>query len=836
MPTDTLRRAALPALLALALAAPRLPAQAPETGTVEGTVVDAATLLPLPSAHVSVRAMEAGREHAAVTDASGAYRFGALPPGLYQVTARRIGYHPASFQVRIDPRIPARVSVGLPVEPLLLQPLTAGGAAGNALERRESAGDDDAARADAQERLRRRSLAGDAAAVTAADVRDAPALGESDVLRAVLRLPGVSARDDYATEPWTRGAPWSQTTVFFDGVPLFNPFHAAGALSTIPAEVLSDAVFLPGVQPAELAAGGAGALDLRTRTAARGPRATAEASVAGARASVAVEHGPLGVVAAARRTHLDVLAGVPFGFVDGAARADLRLGRGWVLEASGLRSVDWLDGALERFARAEDAWWSTSAGRLTLAAPLGSGTMRVSAGGSRSALFSSRPAPAPLDTTMPQPEPPNPALGPPIFEQPPPPRVYEDLLLIPRLDNATAYLFGSAVWEGGPWEAGVRVWRHGTRWMTWGEWPYRSNRGLTVFPYSGDQLLPAGHEGRLDVAAAWAERRWRVGSRAEVQAGVRAELAGRGLGPRLAPRGLVRWEAAEGVTLSAGAARSHQYAQALVPGHSGLAQMVLGHAFWTVAGGEMPVLRADVATAGAEAALGGGVTGGVSLFARRTAGMALPDSGAGTLEERPPFVAGRGRAHGVEVWARRPEGRWTGSASYSYVRSRLEVQGVEFRAPTGRPHVLLASGFVHLGGGARAGGMLTVAGGSPVTRYFHYDEARCRSAGATCPWRLPAAGSPSRERSPLYQGLDLSLDWSGRVGRARTGAQLQVRNVLGRKNPGGYRETDTLCEGGGMFGCVFSPIDDPTDQDAVYADRHLPGLPRLPMLRLWMSL
>ena len=79
--------AALMALLVLAS-----PLAAQETrGTIEGIIKDASGAV-LPGVSVEVRGINVGGALTAVTDAAGVYRFPALPPGRYQVTAALQGF------------------------------------------------------------------------------------------------------------------------------------------------------------------------------------------------------------------------------------------------------------------------------------------------------------------------------------------------------------------------------------------------------------------------------------------------------------------------------------------------------------------------------------------------------------------------------------------------------------------------------------------------------------------------------------------------------------------------------------------------------------------------
>lgn len=106
------------ALTGLALLLGTLPAAAQGTGRITGTISDAASGRPLPSATVTV----VGTRLAARTDASGRYTIGAVPPGAYRIEARHLGYQPASTAgVRVVPGESTTLDLRLAVAPLSLE-------------------------------------------------------------------------------------------------------------------------------------------------------------------------------------------------------------------------------------------------------------------------------------------------------------------------------------------------------------------------------------------------------------------------------------------------------------------------------------------------------------------------------------------------------------------------------------------------------------------------------------------------------------------------------------------------------------------------------------------
>jgi len=376
----------------VAAQAPARPDTTVPAGTVVGSVVAAQTGGPLEDALVLLEPAPAGAMppapggpsfwgggRAARTDASGAYRFDGLAAGRYELHVRRLGYRPASLEIDLRGDSPLRVSVGLVVVPIALEAVDVAGASPAPIAiLRADADAAGRARLMAEEDRRGRFLASDTRALTGADLTEAVTLGETDLFRALQRLPGVATRDDFTAELWTRGGRWTDTRVIFDGLPLFSPVHVAGVFAGVDPDAVGSAFFHPGVRPAASGEGAAATLDLRSRPATEpGLHGLAELSVVSARA--ALEHGPngagIGWMLAARRSYVDLAAdllaalksdstiAVPYPFTDLAGRLDISLGGARALEVSGLSAADALRGTVPNLLRQNQGRWATRLSR-----------------------------------------------------------------------------------------------------------------------------------------------------------------------------------------------------------------------------------------------------------------------------------------------------------------------------------------------------------------------------------------------------------------------------------------------------------------------------------------
>ncbi len=220
------------------------------TGTIAGAVLDGASGQPLAGADVVLSASRTTGQRA-ITDAAGRYSFADVAAGAYSLHIRFIGYRPTTLDVDLPPMGQLSLSVGLILQPVLLEALPVDAPA-TGLARTGRSSESPLARADVERYRQEQYLTSDVRALTAADMLEAVTLGETDLLRAFQRLPGVTTRDDFTAQLWTRGARWSETRVYFDGLPLFNPVHAAGAFSAIPPDAVGAAFFHPGARSAAL--------------------------------------------------------------------------------------------------------------------------------------------------------------------------------------------------------------------------------------------------------------------------------------------------------------------------------------------------------------------------------------------------------------------------------------------------------------------------------------------------------------------------------------------------------------------------------------------------------
>jgi len=755
-------------------------------GSVVGSVVAAQSGAPLDGAVVLLEPAPGGALSSAArgpsfwgagrvarTDASGAYRFDGLAVGRYQLHVRRLGYRPASLEIDLGGQSPFRVSVGLVVVPIALEPVDVPGASPPPIAAlRADADAAERARLMAEEDRRNRFLASDARSLTGADLTEAVTLGETDLFRALQRLPSVATRDDFTAELWTRGARWTDTRVTFDGMPLFSPVHAFGVVTAVDPVAVGSAFFHPGVRPAASGEGAAATLDLASRPATEsGLHGSAELSMISARA--ALEHGTNGTspgwMLAARRSYVDLIADllaglkqdstitVPYAFTDLAARVDIPLGATRALEVSGLRTEDALRGTVPNLLRRNQGRWGDAALQATLTTPLAGLVGRLSAGVSR---FDVRVDVA--DSIVP--------LGP--NDRPALPFHHFDRTGISYVTFAGAL----APAAGDAWAAGYQVVSQHLH--------YTGNEP-TNYPDSTPIGSFRQYTGSTTLLALWGERRSKLSRRLTTLAGVRVEFGTQvadGPAARIAPRLQARYLVGDGaLTLSAGYGRSFQYTQAVGPTGPGVGPELHLSEVWVMAGDTVPAVRSGIATLGAEYWLGGDWIAGMTVYRRQASGIAEPDPTPGFFFQgpRPLFVPGINVARGLEGSLRKLTGRWTASVSLALSRSEMTVGSYHYASSNDRRGVLHATVLLRASGALRVGAALTAASGAAFTRFLGSAEP-CDST--SCADSVPYVEPPGGGRTPGYATLDLLADWTRAYRSWSLAAYVQLRNALDATN------------------------------------------------------
>ncbi|WP_084454522.1 TonB-dependent receptor [Algoriphagus terrigena] len=93
-----------------------------------------------------------------------------------------------------------------------------------------------------------------------------PLLGEVDVVKSMLLLPGVSTVGEGASGFNVRGGGVDQNLILMDGAPVFNPSHMFGFFSIFNQDAVNDATLYKGDIPAEYGGRLSSVLDIKTQS------------------------------------------------------------------------------------------------------------------------------------------------------------------------------------------------------------------------------------------------------------------------------------------------------------------------------------------------------------------------------------------------------------------------------------------------------------------------------------------------------------------------------------------------------------------------------------------
>jgi hypothetical protein len=726
-------------------------ASGPVLGSVHGTVRSEGTGEALAGVRVSVVSSSAE----ALSDASGTYSLGDLPSGRHLLRFSQFGYHDLTVEVTVPDGENLELDVRLRPRPIAVPPISV------------FAGPDGL-----EESSRSLGLLPPGARTLA--VGGDPLTNEQDALLALETMPGVDIPEESPTGFHVRGGSADQNQLLVDGVPVYNAYHTSGVFTGINPDAVAAVALHAGALPARYGGRLSSVVELRTR-----------------------RPGAAG---------FELRGGVGPADVRTTVETDLP-GGGGALVAGRRTTYDWLKrGAYDR---AASSAFDEMLTRVSLPA-LGGEIDFLALHGTNGLSFFNEPQ----------------------ADDAAPPTRYNRVRWTTDTDAVT--------WKWGTEEgatAQVSAWRAGTD--TRGEWEAAGERmwldhelthlGLQVGaartrPWGslgfgiGAEHLSTSYVTRLiatqdlpqvnldddnqpDVAAratfdtattswtGYVDHQWIPHDRWLVDNGVRAVL-GAGGGLDLEPRASVHYRPTAQVTLAAGYARMHQYAQSLRNEESILNAAFAFDPLVSAADPRVPVGRSDQVTASARFDVTEGLRLELEGYARRLDGLLLVapatshpfaidsvEHGTGTAKGLGAALIYRGRTTDIDVigdWASAT--RRTDELVYhpTFERKRSIAAAVArrlgsktavrtaFRAAAGRPTSGLQGGFQWEPFDPFTGEI--EVGGTPIRR----------------------DGELNREKLPAYARLDLGVRRAWHVSLLGIEGELvtwlDVLNLLGRRN------------------------------------------------------
>jgi hypothetical protein len=695
-----------------------------------------------------------------------------LPVGAHRLRVRAIGYAPFDTTLSVTGRLD--LTVRLRTQQAVLQTVQV------QASREERADLDPAA---PQMSVIRLNMAA-AKAVP-------PVLGEVDPLRTLTLLPGVSTTSDASTAFSVRGGGTDQNLILLDESTIYNPSHVLGFLSTFNADAIDNITLYKGGIPARFGGRLSSVVDIRQRDGNR--EEFAGTATIGLLSSKLLVEGPVpgkrgAFMLAARRTYADAFLPLASDtavrnnrayFYDLNAKAQVNIGTTGAVIASGFVGRDVLGLRDAGFG----ATWGNRATALRWNQAFGGRLFSKISGTWSDYDYEIGFRAEPNDSAR---------------------WVARIVSAELRVDETWQLTANQKVTFGGEFARNV----------------FRPGQLSPVGDTAGSSIRTREVEGRLGVSrAAFANWEMEVGTRFGLQAGVRyADFArvgagtfyryandaplvwdaalGRyepgqlldssraGSGERMAsyngwePRATVRFSLTPQHSLKASYSRTQQFLQLISNTNSPTPLDV-----WEPAG---PYIRPQVADQYAV-----GWTGqyrGLELTAetywKRARNVVDYIDGVDVflnprLESM--LVQGQGRAYGLELFARRPEGRLSGWVSYTLARAeqRFPAAGTTdggisggrwYASPYDKTHNLSVVGSWLWTPKWRLGSTFLLASGLPAT----LPRARYWVDG----FLIAEYGDRNSSRLPLYHRLDLSVTRQFR----RSELQFGVLNAYNRFN------------------------------------------------------
>lgn len=234
-------------------------------GILRGFLTDSLSGESLPYGNILIKEINEGT----FTDNRGYYLFPSIPSaGTYTVNASYIGY--ASKQVKVE--ITGKEAAVLNIE---LSPVTI------EIETIEKT----AERIDSKEPDLSRFK------TTIKELESIPQGIETDILRSIQNVPGVTTSSDISASYFVRGGSNNQNLILLNNSVLYNPFHALGMFSIIDPEMINSLEFYKGGFPTEYSDRTSSVLDLTTKDGNK--NRVAAAAAAGLLTTKAAFEGPI---------------------------------------------------------------------------------------------------------------------------------------------------------------------------------------------------------------------------------------------------------------------------------------------------------------------------------------------------------------------------------------------------------------------------------------------------------------------------------------------------------------------------------------------------------------
>ena len=723
-------------------------AQPDSARLVRGVVLNAGNGEPVPRASVTV----AGSGARAVAGDDGRFVLRGLRAGSTTLRSRALGFRPAEQIVELPLAGELEVTIRMVPAPVTLARIQTR-AANPDRDRFEQVPDVGAV-----------SIPGRA-------LSSLPSVGETDVMRVVQTLPGVTARNDFSAGYNVRVGESDQNLVLLDGIPIYNPFHVGGLFSTFLDETVGDIKLITGGFPVPYGGRLSSVLDVTSRDEGRqGVHGTASVSLLASSLSIggALPTGVDSWNVAGRRTYADKVIGaftnriLPYHFRDLQAHGTHVLKNGGSISVTAYDGLDIIDGALTAEPDSstigsgdlEFSWGNQAAG-VTVMLPLSGGAIPLGGGMS-----------IPLGDTA-------------SLVQ----RVSVTRFTT-NLDLASGSLtFGNRVLEGR--FSGALAWQRGTHTVTTG---YEVSKHAVDYhvlsPATGVRLLDLTQ--RPTASSVFIEDLWQLSDKLLFRHGVRGEHVGGTKWYGISPRASVKYFLTKDLAVSLAGGQYAQWLHSLR--NEDLPIRVFD--FWVASDEFVDVSRARHAVAGVERWFGSGRFARVESYYKHYARLLEPNDADDPAVRGDEFNGVDGHSYGADLYLRQLETHnVSGWLTYGYSLSTRSRNGVHYFPGQDRRHNLNVVAGYRTRRNYVFGTHFNFATGTPYTPIVGQMVRRIYD-GTQNSWDTgiqrreiePVGGDRNSVRYPHYHRLDVSVQKSYVRGRTTYTPSLQLLNIYDRRN------------------------------------------------------
>lgn len=190
---------------------------------VRGVVTDSLTGEKIPYANIAV----IGTVRGAVTNNNGFYLLANLPHGTYDVVATSLGYEPRKRSVTVKGKEPITLNFALGSKPVEVNEVLVTGGRKKELEEINTS----------------------VHVLDTKELQKVPVAAQGDLFRSIQIIPGIVSSADVSSKFFVRGGAGDQNLIYFDGMKIYNPYHAFGIFSIFDPDIVKTTEVYTGAFP-----------------------------------------------------------------------------------------------------------------------------------------------------------------------------------------------------------------------------------------------------------------------------------------------------------------------------------------------------------------------------------------------------------------------------------------------------------------------------------------------------------------------------------------------------------------------------------------------------------